>query len=109
VNTYESQVLLPANSTGRCTGTAGNCNSLGLRAKRCRRDYFLIPPAPLINNVTAKKNADGSITINAGACDDGRINCIPITRGWNYVARTYRPQPEIVSGEWIFPEMKPSK
>ena len=61
------------------------------------------------SNVTAKKNADGSITINAGGCDDGRINCIPITKGWNYVARTYRPQPEIVSGEWIFPEMQPSK
>lgn len=62
-----------------------------------------------LNNVTAKKNADGSITINAGGCEDGRINCIPITRGWNYAARTYRPRPEIVSGEWVFPEMQPSK
>lgn len=62
-----------------------------------------------LNNVTAEKNEDGSITINAGGCDDGRTNCIPITKGWNYVARTYKPQPEIVSGEWIFPEMQPSK
>ncbi|HUT94960.1 MAG TPA: DUF1254 domain-containing protein [Thermoguttaceae bacterium] len=62
-----------------------------------------------LNNVTAKKNADGSITINAGGCDDGRINCIPITKGWNYVARTYRPRPEIVSGDWVFPEMQPAK
>jgi hypothetical protein len=62
-----------------------------------------------LNNVTAKKNADGSITINAGGCEDGRSNCIPITKGWNYVARTYRPRPEIVSGDWVFPEMKPSK
>jgi hypothetical protein len=62
-----------------------------------------------LNNVTARKNADGSITINAGGCEDGRINCIPITKGWNYVARTYRPRPEIVSGEWVFPEMEPSK
>ena len=62
-----------------------------------------------LNNVTAKKNADGSITINAGGCEDGRINCIPITKGWNYVARTYRPRSEIVSGEWVFPEMKPTK
>ncbi|MGD8542608.1 MAG: DUF1214 domain-containing protein [Desulfobacteraceae bacterium] len=61
------------------------------------------------SNVTAKKNADGSITINAGGCEDGRINCIPITKGWNYVARTYRPRPEIVSGEWVFPEMQPSR
>jgi hypothetical protein len=62
-----------------------------------------------LNNVTAKKNKDGSITINAGGCEDGRINCIPITKGWNYVARTYRPRPEIISGEWVFPEMQPSK
>jgi hypothetical protein len=62
-----------------------------------------------LNNVTAKKNKDGSITINAGGCDDGRINCIPITKGWNYVGRTYRPRPEIVSGKWVFPEMQPSK
>lgn len=62
-----------------------------------------------LNNVNAKKNEDDSITINAGGCEDGRINCIPITKGWNYVARTYRPRPEIVSGEWVFPEMQPSK
>jgi hypothetical protein len=60
-----------------------------------------------LNNITAEKNPDGSITINAGGCEDGRINCIPITEGWNYVARTYRPMPEIVSGEWVFPEMQP--
>jgi hypothetical protein len=62
-----------------------------------------------LNNVTAKKNKDGSITINAGGCDDGRINCIPISKGWNYVARTYRPRSEVVSGKWVFPEMQPSK
>jgi hypothetical protein len=61
------------------------------------------------NNVTAEKNPDGSTTINAGGCEDGRINCIPITPGWNYVARTYRPRPEIVSGEWVFPEMQPTE
>jgi hypothetical protein len=62
-----------------------------------------------LSNVTAERNADGSITINAGGCEDGRINCIPITKGWNYVARTYRPRPEIVSGEWVFPEMQPTE
>jgi hypothetical protein len=62
-----------------------------------------------LNNVTAEKNADGSITINAGGCEDGRINCIPITPGWNYVARTYRPGPDIISGKWLFPEMEPIK
>jgi hypothetical protein len=41
-----------------------------------------------LNNITAEKYPDGNITINAGGCVDGRINCIPITEGWNYVART---------------------
>jgi hypothetical protein len=62
-----------------------------------------------LNNITAERNPDGSITINAGGCEDGRINCIPITPGWNYVARTYRPMPEIISGDWVFPEMQPKK
>jgi hypothetical protein len=62
-----------------------------------------------LNNITAESNPDGSITINAGGCEDGRINCIPITPGWNYVARTYRPMPEIISGDWVFPAMQPKK
>jgi hypothetical protein len=27
----------------------------------------------------------------------------------DYVARTYRPKSEIISGEWVFPEMQPTK
>lgn len=60
-----------------------------------------------LNNITAEKNPDGSVTINAGGCEDGRINCIPTTEGWNYVARTYRRMPEVISDEWVFPEMQP--
>ena len=56
------------------------------------------------NNVTAKKNGDGSITINFGGCDDGRINCLPIVDGWNYGVRLYRPGPEIADGTWVFPK-----
>lgn len=56
------------------------------------------------NNVTAEPNDDGSITINFGSCDDGRVNCIPITRGWNYAIRMYEPREEIQSGKWTFPE-----
>jgi hypothetical protein len=33
------------------------------------------------NNVTAKPNKDGAITINFGGCDDGRINCLPVPEG----------------------------
>ncbi|MCB1490124.1 MAG: DUF1254 domain-containing protein [Bauldia sp.] len=60
------------------------------------------------NNVTAEPNADGSITINFGGCDDGRINCIPITTGWNYTVRMYEPGPEILDGSWTFPVPEPA-
>jgi hypothetical protein len=60
-----------------------------------------------LNNITAKKDADGSVTIQFGGCDDKSINCIPITPGWNYWVRLYRPRPEILSGRWKFPEAQP--
>jgi hypothetical protein len=27
--------------------------------------------------------------------------------GWNYMVRLYRPRPEVLSGEWKFPEAQP--
>ncbi|WP_269581709.1 DUF1214 domain-containing protein [Roseibium sp. Sym1] len=58
------------------------------------------------NNVTAEPNDDGSRTIHFGACDDGRINCIPITPGWNYAIRLYEPTEEILNGSWTFPSFE---
>jgi len=55
------------------------------------------------NGVTAETNPDGSVTIRFGGCADGRVNCIPITKGWNYAARLYRPRQEILDGTWVFP------
>jgi hypothetical protein len=60
------------------------------------------------NNVTAKKNADGSITINFGGGPDA-INNLPITPGWNYAVRMYQPRAEILRGEWSFPRAEPMK
>lgn len=63
-----------------------------------------------INVVTARRNKDGSYTINLGGCGDtSRINCLPLTGGWNYVARMYRPAPGIVKNEYAFPHPVPSK
>ena len=59
------------------------------------------------NGVTAEANPDGSFTLHLGGCDDGRVNCIPITPGWNYATRMYAPREEILSGEWDFPEPAP--
>ena len=56
------------------------------------------------NNVTAEPNDDGSTTIHFGGCQDGRINCIPITPGWNFAVRMYQPREEILNGDWTFPE-----
>ncbi len=60
------------------------------------------------NNMTADKNADGSITINFGG-GPGAINNLPITPGWNYTVRMYEPKQEIISGAWNFPKAKPAK
>ena len=59
------------------------------------------------NNITAEPNPGGSFTLHFGRCDDGRLNCIPVTPGWNYAMRMYAPQEAILSGEWTFPEPEP--
>jgi hypothetical protein len=60
-----------------------------------------------LNNLTSKKNADGSITVQFGGCDGKVANCLPIMPGWNYTVRLYRPRAEILSGKWKFPEPTP--
>ncbi|WP_428428116.1 DUF1254 domain-containing protein [Pararhizobium sp.] len=60
-----------------------------------------------LNNVTAKKSADGSIAIQFGGCDGKIANCLPIVKGWNYTVRLYRPRENILDGAWKFPEPQP--
>jgi len=55
------------------------------------------------NNVTAKKNKDGSITIHFGG-DPKQPNFLPIVPGWNYIVRLYQPRKEILDGTWTFPK-----
>jgi hypothetical protein len=55
------------------------------------------------NNVTSKKNEDGSITIHFGG-DPKHPNFLPIVPGWNYIVRLYRPRKEILDGTWTFPK-----
>lgn len=59
-----------------------------------------------LNNLTAKKSDDGSITIQFGGCDKEIANCLPIMNGWNYTVRLYRPKAEVLSGSWKFPDAK---
>ncbi|MBN9604035.1 MAG: DUF1254 domain-containing protein [Afipia felis] len=60
-----------------------------------------------LNNITAKKNNDGSVDVQFGGCDGKIPNCLPIMKGWNYTVRLYRPREEILNGKWKFPEPRP--
>lgn len=59
-----------------------------------------------VNNITGIPGDDGSITVRFGGCADAeRVNCIPVTEGWNYTVRLYRPRAEILDGRWTFPSL----
>ncbi|VXB77936.1 conserved exported hypothetical protein [Burkholderia sp. 8Y] len=60
-----------------------------------------------VNDVTAKKNADGSVTVQFGGCDGVIPNCLPTPPNWTYWVRLYRPRAEILSGAWTFPTPRP--
>ncbi|HEV7731139.1 MAG TPA: DUF1254 domain-containing protein [Candidatus Binatia bacterium] len=57
-----------------------------------------------LNDITAKRSADGSVDIQFGGCDGKVENCLPIMPGWSYTVRLYRPRAEILDGTWRFPE-----
>jgi hypothetical protein len=72
------------------------------------KGYFEPNPqnAYSINNITAQKNPDNSVTLQFGGCDEKIPNCIPITPGWNATIRMYRPHAEILQGKWKFPDLQ---
>jgi hypothetical protein len=57
-----------------------------------------------VNDITAAKNEDGSVTVRFGD-HDGAPNAIPIVDGWNYLVRLCRPRPAITTGAWQFPSL----
>ncbi len=60
-----------------------------------------------VNSITAKKSPDGSVAIQLGGCDGKIENCLPITEGWNYTVRLFRPRAAIINGTWTFPLAQP--
>jgi hypothetical protein len=72
--------------------------------------YFTPNPqdAYSLNNITAQRDTDGAVTIQFGGCDGSSANCLPITPGWNYLVRLYRPHDTILNGQWVFPEAQRS-
>ena len=61
-----------------------------------------------INNVTAEKNRDGTVTIHFGGNPKAK-NFLPIVDGWVYIVRLYRPHKEILEGKWQFPKAQIAK
>ncbi len=69
--------------------------------------FFEAPEtAASLSNVTAKKDADGAVTVHFGG-DPQQPNHLRIMPGWNYTVRLYRPRAEILEGKWTFPEAAP--
>lgn len=60
-----------------------------------------------LNNLTAKKDDDGSVNMQFGDCSARVANCIPVADGWNYTVRLYRPRTAVLDGSWKFPEPVP--
>ncbi|TCM19370.1 uncharacterized protein DUF1214 [Novosphingobium sp. PhB165] len=71
--------------------------------------YFTPNPqqAYSLNNVTATKDEDGTYAIQFGGWGGDVANCLPITPGWNYTVRLYRPREAILNGSWVFPAAQP--
>lgn len=61
-----------------------------------------------LNNLTADRDPDGSVTVHFGGCRDDRPNCLGIGEGWNYLVRLYRPRTDILDGTWTFPTVSPA-
>ena len=55
-----------------------------------------------LNNITGKKDADGTYTIHFGG-DEKASNYLAIYPGWNYTVRLYRARKDVLDGQWRFP------
>lgn len=60
-----------------------------------------------VNTVTGQRDGTGAMTIQFGDCTRDTPNCLPVTPGWNYMVRLYRPGQEILNGTWSFPVAEP--
>lgn len=60
--------------------------------------------AYIVNSVTGVRDGDGAITVRFGG-DPEAPNSLPLTPGWNYLVRLYRPRPQVLDGSWQFPSL----
>ncbi len=72
------------------------------------RDGYFEPndrDAYTVNNITGTRNDDGTLTIRFGDWPVGTPNAVPVSEGWNYLVRLYRPRAEVLDGTWTFPAL----
>ena len=60
-----------------------------------------------VNSVTAVPNEDGSHTVRFVHGRPSGPNDIPVSSGWNYLVRFYRPRPAFFDGSWTLPAPTP--
>jgi len=60
-----------------------------------------------LNNVTARRGADGVTTLQFGGCGPATPNCIPTPAGWSAIMRLYLPRAAILDGSWRLPPLEP--
>lgn len=60
-------------------------NAQGFLAENDLKKYTL-------NNLTAQKADDGSVTVQFGGCEAETANCLPVPENWNWMVRLYRPE-----------------
>ncbi len=75
---------------------------MALAAHINERDTSFAPDDP--SRATLTFHSDGTVSAHLD-----RINCLPISKGWNYAARMYQPRNEILNGSWTFPVPKTVK
>jgi len=61
-----------------------------------------------LNNLSAQKADDGTVSVQFGGCTAQVVNCLPTMPGWNYMVRYYKPGQAILDGSWKLPEAKPA-
>jgi hypothetical protein len=79
-----------ADATGRNLGADGRWR-VRTSADNCTKIRLVEPSGPAF-----------------GGCDGKIPNCLPIMNGWNYTVRLCRARPELLNGQWKFPEPRPA-
>ena len=69
---------------------------------------FVSEPQSIDDAASYRYLEDGAITIQFGDCTRDIPNCLPVSSGWNYMVRLYRPRQEILDGTWSFPKALPA-